>query len=482
MSETLTILPRIDINKARAELCRRDFFYFVQYFWDTIIAEPPVWNWHIPYLCTELQAIGEKVAKREPKQWDYVIINVPPGSSKSTIISEMYPLWCWTIDPTQRFICGSYASTPAEDIAEKCYNIFHSDKFKRLFPELHTRKSIGGKTHFKNGLKGERYTTSTGSSITGIHAHQKIIDDPMNPQIAASKVERAAANTWVSETIGKRNVDDSITTCIVVMQRLHQMDTTGYLLSKQGLRIKHICIPAELSANVKPATLADNYKEGLFDPIRKSREVLTTDKITLGSYGYAGQMQQRPAPEEGGIIKKGWLTIIDTPIPHNVVINFQMDTAYTADKKNDPTAMLAYYTQNNNLFITGVTSVWKEFPDLISWLPTWAKERGYLPQSKIYCEPKASGKSVVQTIKKGTHLNIIESIPPKDDKITRMHLVSPTIEAGRVFLHRGSWNESFIDQLISFPNADHDDEVDTLIATILRELIKTQTRNLANYF
>ena len=95
-----------------------------------------MWNWHIKYLCDELQAIGERVAlisrgmdgmdnplppRRMDKLYDYLIINVPPGSSKSTICSEMYPLWCWIIDPTQRFICGSYASTPAEDLAEKCF-------------------------------------------------------------------------------------------------------------------------------------------------------------------------------------------------------------------------------------------------------------------------------------------------------------------------------------------------------------------------
>ena len=82
------------INKVRAELYRRSFYEFVQYFWDTIIAEEPIWNWHIKYLCDELQAIGQRVAKREQKEHDYYIINVPPGSSKSTIISEMYPLWC----------------------------------------------------------------------------------------------------------------------------------------------------------------------------------------------------------------------------------------------------------------------------------------------------------------------------------------------------------------------------------------------------
>ncbi|MEO7618322.1 MAG: phage terminase large subunit [Chitinophagaceae bacterium] len=384
----------------------------------------------------------------------------------------MYPIWCWTLDATQRFICGSYASTPAEDIAEKCYNIFHSDKFRRLFPEI-VKNSSGGKTHFKNGLMGERYTTSTGSGIAGIHAHQKIIDDPMSPHLAASKLERTRSNKWVSETIGSRNVDDAISTTIIVMQRLHDMDTTGYLLKKQGLRVHHICIPAEISKDVKPAELSAYYVNGLFDPIRKSKERLIIKKVELGSYGYAGQMQQRPSPEEGGIIKSHWFHIVNKalPMPIEASINFQMDTAYTSDTDNDPTAVLPYYVLHNNLYITHAASVWKEFPDLLRWLPEYVRGRGYKSSSMIHVEPKASGKSVVQTVKDGTELNIIESKPPTEDKVTRLHRVSPKIEAGRVFLHEGAWNESFINQVTSFPNAEHDDEVDCLTAIIIRELM-----------
>jgi predicted phage terminase large subunit-like protein len=454
------------------EIINKSFYEFVKYFWDTIIAEQPVWNWHIKYLCDELQHIGKRVAARLPKEYDYYIINVPPGSSKSTIISEMYPLWCWTIDPTQRFICGSYASTPAEDIADKCYKIYHSEKFVRLFPEL-VKNSTGGKTHFQNGLLGERYTTSTGSAITGIHAHQKLIDDPMNPQIAASKLERDRANTWVTETISSRNVDDSITTTIIVMQRLHEQDTTGYLLKKQGLKIKHICIPAEISKDVRPQELSEFYVNGLFDPVRKPKQRLIVKREELGSYGYAGQMQQRPSPDEGGIIKKAWFTITtrDHPDPIEATIKFQLDTAYTKNTDNDPTAVLSYYILKNNLYITNAISVWKEFPDLIKWLPKHAKEKKYRQGSMIHVEPKASGISVVQTIKEETDLNIVESEPPTDDKLTRLHRCSPKIEAGRVFLHEGGWNEDFINQVCGFPNAEHDDEVDCLTAIIIRELM-----------
>lgn len=457
------------VNEIEAELCRRSFYYFVQYFWNTIIAEKPVWNWHIEYICNELQEVGLRVKERLPKLFDYLIINVPPGSSKSTIISEMYPLWCWVIDPTQRFICGSYASTPAEDISEKCYNIYRSEKFKELFPELVVNNS-GGKTNFKNGLLGERYTTSTGSGITGIHAHQIILDDPMSPMVASSLVERTVANKWVSETISSRKVSNEFSVVIIVMQRLHEEDTTGYLL-KKGLNIKHICLPAELSEDVRPIELKQRYIDGLFDPIRRSYSSLLSTKTDLGSYGYAGQMMQRPSPLDGGLIKKGWFQIIKkAQLPQGLMVHFQLDGAYTQKQKNDPSAGMAYMTDEVNLYILNSTSVYKEFPALCQWIPEWVDANWYSDESKIWVEPKASGKSVVQQIKQITSLNIMEDESPKDDKMTRVNSVSPRIEAGRVFLVEGAWNESFLNQCAAFPNGIHDDEVDNLSAIIKREL------------
>lgn len=477
-----------------AELCRRSFYFFIQCFWQEIISEPPVWNWHIKYLADELQRAGERVALKDrglrsadgkviktrlAKEYDYIVINVPPGSSKSTVCSVMYPLWCWIIDPTQRFICGSYASTPAEDLADKSFKIFQSEKFVAYFPQF---RISGGKTHFQNGLLGERYTTSTGSSITGIHAHQLLIDDPMNPTIAASKIERERANTWLGATLSSRKVDHEITTTIVIMQRLHEQDTTGYILSKAGLNVRHICIPAEVTKNISPPELINYYVDGLFDAVRRSHHRLQMNKIELGTYGYSGQMLQDPTPDEGGIIKKEWFKYIARTVRYadiaNKVVHFQMDTAYTANEQNDPTAIAAYYIENNDIYIINVRSVWMEFPELIKWLPTFVKNNGYTEQSMIRVEPKASGKSIVQQIQQATKLNITEDKPPTADKLVRLHAVSPKIEAGRVILHEAPWNESFVGQVTGFPNTKHDDEVDILTALIRHQLVDDEPQDL----
>lgn len=487
--EFLDALSELTPDELDAEICRRSFHFFVKYFWDTIIAEDFIDNWHIKYLCDELQAVGQRVAllsrgtdeqgkplppTRLKKEYDYIIINVPPGSSKSTICSEMYPLWCWTIDPTQRFICGSYASTPAEDIADKCFKIYNSEKFVRLFPELHSKKKTGGKTHFQNGLLGERYTTSTGSGITGIHAHQKLIDDPMNPQIAASDTERASANTWVSETLGSRNVDNDVTVAIVIMQRLHEMDTTGYLLAKksEGLRVKHICIPAELSPRVSPEFLKEYYKDGLFDPVRRSRKSLEEQRVILGARGYAGQFEQAPTTPGGNIILNKWFKYVSHDRmklimnPLRVPVIFFVDTAYTDNSENDPTGIIATCLIDNNLYILNAAKVYMTFPQLIQFLPGWVMRNGYTDMSSIRLEPKANGLPVIQTLQKETGLNITNTPSPRESKETRLNAVSPKVECGRVILLAGAWNDEFVEEVCGFPNKPHDEYVDLLCYAI----------------
>lgn len=468
-------MPKVPtLYEVEAELCRRSFYYFVQYFWDTIIAERPVWNWHLEYICAELQKEGIRVKDRRKKDYDYLIINVPPGSSKSTICSEMYVLWCWTIDASIRFICGSYAATPAEDIAGKCFKIYNSEKYARLFPHL-VAKASGGKTHFQNGLLGERYTTSTGSAITGIHAHIRIMDDAMNPTIASSDAERATANKFTTETLSTRSVDEDISITILVMQRLNENDTTGYILNlrQAGVRVKHICLPVEISEKIRPIPedVAVNYVDGLLDPKRKSREVLATKKAELGSYGYSGQMLQSPSPPEGGILKKPWFPIVPrASVPEGLIVHFQLDTAYTEKQQNDPSGITAYCTDGNFAYILWSTSVKKEFPALCEWVKIFVQQHGYSDRSKIYIEPKASGISVVQQLKHTTKLNVIEDESPDKSKLARVNAASPKCEAGRVVFVNGPWNDDTLNQYTHFPNGAHDEEVDNLSAIVAREL------------
>lgn len=448
-------------NKALAELCRRSFYRFVQEFWSTIIPEDPVWNWHIKYLCDELQYLNSFVMRREPKPYD-LVINISPGATKSTIVTQMYNAWIWTVDPAQRIIASSYAHPLALSHAIKTRDIVTSDKYQDLFPEITLKSDQASKSDFRNTLGGQRFTTSTGGTVTGMHGHQIIVDDPINPQQSASEAERLTANEFVTSTLSTRKIDKSITPTILIMQRLHEMDPSGVMLSKKNKKVKHINLPAEDKGNVRPPELAQYYTDGLMDPIRLSREVLNEALTDLGSYGFAGQYGQDPAPADGGLIKKEWFPIIDwKPEFANLAWNFVADTAYTESEKNDPSGYLAYAKHGNDFIIRWAQTEYLEFPDLCKALPTFAQQHGYSrSRSIIEVEPKASGKSLVQTLARETNLNIKEGKPPAKDKVARVKDSSPTMEAGRIKLIRGPWNKEFLDQLAMFPNAAHDEYVD----------------------
>ncbi len=319
------------------------------------------------------------------------------------------------------------------------------------------------KTWYKNTNKGERYATSTGGAVTGMHADFIIIDDPVNPKQSESSVQREVANKHIKETLSTRKTDKNRSVTILIMQRLHESDPTGIALKEKPDKINHICLPGELSDNVKPDIAKVAYTNGLLDERRLDKMALDKLRTDLGSYGYAGQISQRPSPEGGGQLKKAWFNKISFEEFNKIKgkVYFFLDTAYTANQKNDPTALMATCFINSNLYIIDSVQVWKELPDLLKYIPSFVAKNFYASNSKILIEPKASGKSTVQSFK-NTEYNVIELNPPLDDKVTRVSNIAPFIESGKCFLVEGSWNDSFLGECASFPNGEHDDQVDNL--------------------
>ena len=451
-----------------ADQCKKDFFYFVKTFWDVIIKEDPIYNWHIPYLCKELQDLSISIVNRTPKPYD-LIINIPPGTTKSTIVTIMWPVWLWTQDPSLRIITNSYSGGLSIEHATKSKDIILSDKFRTLFPNIVIRKDKSGKQNYENTETGYRYATSTGATITGFHAHVIINDDPVNPKQAESEPLRVQANEH-TKTLSSRKVNKANTPVVTIMQRLHEEDVTGYMLKKKGENIRHICLPAEDCDDVKPAELRQNYIDGLLDPNRLSRKVLDEAKTDLGSRGYAGQFGQKPSAAGGNIIKESWFRTISysdfRALRYREPIHFFLDTAYDEKKKktdNDPSGIIAACKIKNNIYITHAKKVWKSFPDLLRFLPEYMYANDYdSSYSTLRVEPKANGKSVVQQLEDSTDLNVTYTPTPTDSKDVRLHAIAPKVECGRVYLVEGEWNEDFIDEVSGFPTKVHDEYVDLL--------------------
>lgn len=456
-----------------ADLCRDEFYFFVQEFWEIIIPEEPVYNWHIPYLCNELQKYGEQIKGRLPK-FDDLVINIPPGTSKSTICTVMFPVWLWTIDPSIRVLTGSYSASLSTDHAVKSRDIIKSDKFKKYFPEIAIKSDQDNKTHYKNILGGERYATSVGGTVTGFHAHVIIIDDPLNPKEAASEVERDSANSWMDVTLSTRKVNKSVTPTILIMQRLHENDCTGNWVNKKDKEINHICLPGEISDNVKPIALKEKYIDGMLDPVRLNKANLKELEVNLGSYGYAGQIGQRPAPEDGGMWKNWFISVPDKDFPKQedfIQYGSDWDLAYTDKETNSACAYITSGKKDNKMYIDALGFRWLEFPDLIDFMNTTA--------SPHYIEAKASGKSAKQTLGK-MGVPAIEVKVVGGDKIARAHLSTPYCEAGMIYIRESLLNKLLNDNkqgILVFPNGEHDDLHDALCQAIQRQLGK-KTREL----
>jgi predicted phage terminase large subunit-like protein len=473
------------------ELCERSYFYFLKLFWNEIITEKMQNSFHIEYLSNEMQNIGERIVARQPKEYD-LIINIPPGQSKSTIATIYFPVWLWIKDPSIRVISGSYAATLSIEHATKSRTLIRSDKFQKFWGDkIVIAKDNDNKSYYSNNKGGERKSVSVGGAVTGSHAHLLLIDDPVNPKQANSDVLLSTSNKWIDETLSTRVVDAAITPTILIMQRLHENDATGVKLKKlekdPNLKIKHICLPASDDYPIYPPELRSKYIDGVLDPLRKPKAILNDFKSKLGSYGYAAQMGQQPAPPEGNIIKSKWFQyydkkmIVEQILNNKLHVDFFIDSAYSekSEKNNDPSALIAFTVYQKNLYILNCIDIWLDFPDLIKFIPKFTSENFGNKKSLILVEPKASGKSIVQFLKRETTLNIKEGINPTNSKIERTRTNSPFLESERVYLPKDDiWVQDFLKQIETFPYASHDDKVDCLNAAIDRAR-KWQNNNVS---
>lgn len=432
-------------------------------------------NWHAEYICDILQAETERVIAKKPREKD-IIINVPPRSSKSLIVTVIWPVWSWTLDPTLKFLRCSYSDTIATILSRQSKDLITSNWFQRLYSyKLKLRPDLSGAGHFGNTLTGFMYAFGLDGTVTGIGGDFIIADDPQNPKKANSEIERASTIIRWNETISNRLNQLEIGGRVIVMQRLHEQDIVGYLLNPKTGRpddIRHICIPAEYDVKlVKPPELKEFYHQGrYFWNSRFSEKVLSSER-KKGTLYYAGQFQQTPVPPEGNLFKRKWFDIVDAEMVVRSItenpIHFFVDTAYTEDEteKNDPSGILAVFFKDNYIYVVNFIEVWMEFPDFIRFLKEYVMVNGYTSHSGIFVEPKASGKSVVQQMKEVSQLNVmeIEGEYLRDDKVTRANGISPIAQARRFKVIKGPWNDAYITQLTSFPKATHDEAVDVTV-------------------
>lgn len=397
------------------------------------------------------------------------IINIPPRYGKTELAVKCFISWCLARNPSSKFIHLSYSDDLALDNSSQTKEYIESDSFQSLWG-MKLKKDAQGKKKWFNEDGGGVYATASGGAITGFGAgvaEQKmfsgaiIIDDPLKPDDANSETKRNAVNERYNSTIRSR-VNDRETPIIVIMQRLHEDDLSGFLLNGgSGEEWTHLCLPALDEENNPLWKEKHNFKE--LEQIRQANR-----------YNFAGQYMQTPSPAEGGEWRKDWFRVMDkSEIPlESLTWELFIDGAYTKDTKNDPSGFQIGAKWNNDYVILSSIDKYLEMPELLKFLPNHIASCG-VKVSLSLVEPKASGKSLVQIVRKDTNINIseIKTTFVNSSKIENARACSHFIEGGRVILVKGSWNEAFLHQIAIFPNGKHDEHIDLTCYGIERNLI-----------
>src|SRR5579872_6895497 len=285
------------------EFATRRLGTFVRQAW--IVVEPStpfVPGWHIDAIVEHLEAVTRGEIRN-------LLINVPPRHMKSLLVSVFWPCWEWITWPERRWLYSSYAASLSIRDSIKCRRLIESPWYQQRWGNVFALTSDQNtKGRFDNSRSGYRLSTSVGGTATGEGGDRIVCDDPHNVKEAESDSIRKDTLDWWNVVMSTRVNDPRTAAKVVVMQRCHQLDLSGHLLEQGGF--EHLCLPAEHEGTKCTTSIAwsdPRERRGeLLWPERFGPKEIEDLKLRLGSYGAAGQLQQRPSPAEGGIFKRHW--------------------------------------------------------------------------------------------------------------------------------------------------------------------------------
>lgn len=459
-------------------------------------AWPHVWpntryepGWHIDAICAHLEAVSAGEIRK-------LQIWVPPGSSKSTVVSIMWPAWEWARQPWLRYITASYDQDLATRFAVQSRELLRSAWYQARWPQVQLKRDQDLKRSYANTAGGERYATSPGSiggtaGGTGRHAHRIVVDDPVNAGAVTSEAALAHVAEWHDGTLSTRFADPKTGVEVLIQQRLAERDLAGHCLEQGGWEV--LCLPEEYEPahpyawhgdpRVEPGELLMPERVGALEHEQRLQ--------VLGAHRAAGQLQQRPAAREGAILKRsGWryfpaAYLEDDQLHHlpaftSVVQSW--DTAFKDKTSSDYVAGTLWGVVGANL-----------------WLLASRKERMGLSATKaamramhehtaarwprlaqwVLIEKSANGTDIILELQR--ELRGVTPIVASTSKVARAEAAEPALEAGNIYVPGmgapetpAGYNEAatpaFTQELVEecavFPNGQHDDLVDSFTQAV----------------
>src|SRR5215472_17479776 len=473
---------------------------FVRYFWKVIEPETRlVEGWLLEAMAAHLEAVTLGKVTR-------LLINVPPGSMKSLMVNVFWPAWEWgpMAMPHLRYVSFSYSSGLTERDNTKFRKLVMSDKYKELWGERFALEKEG-EIKITNSKTGSKFASSVKGIGTGERGDRVVIDDPHDVHKSESDVVRTDTVRWFRETITDRlnNLDDSA--IVIIMQRVHQSDISGFIL-EQGWPYCHLMVPMEFEVGREPYNplgwCDPRTEDGdLAWPERFSPEAVANIEREKGSWAYAGQYQQRPAPRGGGIIKREhWRPYtaencgnfgVPWPLfPQMSYTVLSLDTAQTEKKTNDPSAAVVLgvcrdFNQNRRLILMWA---WTERSELYELLRKVEETCKKFKVDRVLIEDKASGHPVAQELSRRGRIIPdkmshnpktqdradfgVQLVTPEGDKVARMYAQQNLFECGLVYAPAEAtgngdylykdWADKVITECAEMPKGTHDDLADSM--------------------
>jgi predicted phage terminase large subunit-like protein len=444
-------------NDSRKGDLLNSLLYFTRYFHKHLTGQKYITNWHHECICDYLEAVYNGEIK-------YLIINVPPGASKTNLVVDNFTAWSFAKNealgiPHPKFIHTSYSDVLVNRNSTNVKNIIKLPAYQELFPVKITKDSAV--EWYTSGSQGGFYAVPSAGQVTGFHAGRKIddgfygmvsIDDPMKPEDARSDVERTKINRRFNETLMSRLSYPDKTPIVLIMQRLHQKDLTGFLLDGgAGIEFEHLCLPLVDETRKYVNLWSEMWNDTKIESLKKD------------SYTFAGQYQQNPVPEGGGLIKteffKRYTVLPDLDFKIQTV-----DPALGEKQKNDPTGALTLGKYENKVYIIDYFTQKTDDPA--------PRLKDYYIKHKpriVGVESNSIGAGVIKDLKKyDAERNIsipIQAIWQHKDKYQRVQDVLGFIHSGYVYIpEEAEWLSDFLLELEGFPNVEHDEAVDCLSA------------------
>lgn len=487
------------LRETRAVLARRKFSYFFRAGWHVLEpATPLLDNWHIDVVCDHVQWLLTEWLKhkRDPsyiQQIKSLLVNIPPGTAKSRIVSVYAPAWMWLHCPEWRVMCLS--SNPNVAIRDAMYSreLIASQWYQQNFkPDWEIRGDQDAKGKFENTAGGFRVSKGLEAMVTGDRADALFCDDPHDAQGVHSKIQRQAVIDRWDQAVRNRVNEPAHSIRLLIMQRLHEDDLSGHWLRQGGS--EHLCLPMEFEPERQCKTglpWTDTRAPGeCLHPKRFPPVTLQEEKKALGSMGYAGQMQQRPAPAEGGMFRRdswGWFRL-DGAVPTRArpsgtsdrecrVIGYSkngqialdrivlsVDASFKKTEDGSRVSAQVIGAKGADRFVLDNVTKPMDFTQtcecILALIAKWPDI------TKVLIEDKANGPAIINHL--SSKVQGIIPIEPEGGKEARAAAIQPQVESGNVYLMEGAaWADDFVHELGTFPNGAKDDQVDALSQALI---------------